>query len=231
MKFNEKSHAFIAAKFYVHLTEAFGERGKNAFIHATQYYASQRGRRMAQKAIRDGEDLCFETYQKYGEWVSTPEISSSDQAHIVETIQVSPDYIAHIHRCPWHIQFEEMGLIEAGHEYCNHLDNSICRGFNPYIIFEVPQTIHKSDYCIHKVVDARLKEASKSNKKMEYVKDFEYHCAHSYWAYSEVTGSIFESKGEEVNTKVLKDFAEAYGQEMADKITEYKHTNFNVINY
>lgn len=28
MGFNEKVHAFIAAKFYVHLTEQFGERGR-----------------------------------------------------------------------------------------------------------------------------------------------------------------------------------------------------------
>lgn len=47
MGFNEKVHAFIAAKFYVYLTEAFGERGERAFIHGTQYYAEQRGRRMA----------------------------------------------------------------------------------------------------------------------------------------------------------------------------------------
>ena len=61
MGFNEKTHAFIAAKFYVHLTEHFGERGKAAFTHAVRYYAEQRGRRMAQRAIRDGQPLNYET--------------------------------------------------------------------------------------------------------------------------------------------------------------------------
>ena len=28
MEFNERIHAYIAAKYYVHLTERFGERGK-----------------------------------------------------------------------------------------------------------------------------------------------------------------------------------------------------------
>ena len=74
MGFNEKVHAFIAAKYYVHLTEAFGERGKKAFVHATQYYAQQRGRRMAQRAIRDGKELTYETYCQYGEWVNTQEV-------------------------------------------------------------------------------------------------------------------------------------------------------------
>ena len=36
MGFNEKVHAFIAAKYYVHLTEAFGERGKKALPEERQ---------------------------------------------------------------------------------------------------------------------------------------------------------------------------------------------------
>ena len=55
MAFNEKVHAYIAAKYYAYLTQTFGERGRKAFVHATQYYAGQRGRRMAQRAIRDGK--------------------------------------------------------------------------------------------------------------------------------------------------------------------------------
>ena len=70
VNFNEKVHAYIAAKYYTYLTERFGERGKKAFVHATQYYAEQRGRRMAQRAIRDGRELDFGTYQEYGEWVN-----------------------------------------------------------------------------------------------------------------------------------------------------------------
>ena len=66
MGFNEKVHAFIAAKFYVYLTEAFGERCERAFIHGTQYYAEQRGRRMAQRAIRDGKELTYANYLEYG---------------------------------------------------------------------------------------------------------------------------------------------------------------------
>lgn len=39
MGFSEMTHAFIAARFYVDLKEAFGERGKAAFQQATRYYA------------------------------------------------------------------------------------------------------------------------------------------------------------------------------------------------
>ena len=32
MGFNEKVHAYLAARYYVRLTDRFGERGKAAFI-------------------------------------------------------------------------------------------------------------------------------------------------------------------------------------------------------
>ena len=83
MGFNEKVHAFIAAKFYVYLTEAFGERGERAFIHGTQYYAEQRGRRMAQRAIRDGKELTYANYLEYGEWVNTQEIIDEGCANAI----------------------------------------------------------------------------------------------------------------------------------------------------
>ncbi|MBQ9048015.1 MAG: L-2-amino-thiazoline-4-carboxylic acid hydrolase [Solobacterium sp.] len=228
MGFNEKVHAYIAAKYYVYLTETFGERGKKAFIHATQYYAEQRGRRMAQRAIRDGRELDYGTYMEYGEWVNTEEIKAEGVANKSELKSFCPDYEINIHVCPWHTQFKEMGLVEAGHTYCEHLDNSICRGFNPYITYDVLQTLHKSPFCIHIIRNVNFKEGETHPKKPEYLKNFEYHCAHSYWAYAEVTKAIFLAEGEAVAAKVLADLAKDYSQEMADTLMKYKDTNFNV---
>ncbi len=229
MGFNEKVHAFIAAKYYVYLTESFGERGEKAFIHATQYYAEQRGRRMAQLAIRNGEELTFPVYQKYGEWVNTEEVKALGCSNKNEVKSFSPDLEMHITSCPWHTQFSEMGLIEAGHIYCEHLDNSICRGFNPYISYLVPQTLHKNDYCIHIVKDVNYSENEKYTKRPEGLKGFDYHCAHSYWSYAEVSASIFEADGIKISSKVMEDFKNAYGEEMANIISSYKYTNFNVL--
>lgn len=229
MGFNEKTHAFIAAKYYVHLKEKFGGRGEAAFLHATRYYAEQRGRRMAQRAIRDGQPLNYETYCRYGEWVNTDEIKEAGLANQVTIASLSPDYEMHIHACPWHSQFKEMGLLEAGLAYCRDLDASICRGFNPELIYEVSQTLHDHAYCIQTVRKAGLTKDSNTAKNPSGLKSFEYHCAHSYWAYHEVTAAIFGTEGEEVNTQVLKDFAEEYGLAMADVLAGYRDTNFNVI--
>ena len=149
MGFTEKVHAYIAAKYYVYLTERFGERGKAAFLHATQYYALQRGRRMAQRAIRDGKELTQETYNYYGEWVNTEEVKALGCANVSKQAE---DGTLHITSCPWYTQFQEMGLPEAGALYCKDLDSSISRGFNPFLQYRVDQTLHTSDCCIHRIL-------------------------------------------------------------------------------
>ena len=112
MAFTERVHAFIAARFHTRLIETFGERGRKAFVHGTQYYAEQRGRRMAQRAIRDGMELDYPTYLQYGEWVNTPEIIEEGIANRREPVAISPDYTLHIHCCPWHTQFKEKQNME-----------------------------------------------------------------------------------------------------------------------
>ena len=72
--------------------------------------------------------------------------------------------------CPWYTQFKEMGLPDAGHVYCAHLDNSICRGFNPYLTYLVPDTLHKSGFCTHIIKDVNFEVGEKHPKKTEYLK-------------------------------------------------------------
>ncbi len=225
MAFNEKVHAYIAAKYYVHLTEHFGERGKAAFLHATRYYAEQRGRRMAQRAIRDGQPLTQETYNYYGEWVNTEEIKAEGCAN---KSAIGENGNMEIFVCPWHTQFKEMGLPEAGALYCLDLDSSISRGFNPALGYEVDQTLHKADRCIHRLVSGDITAGASRGKNPESLRSFEYHCAHSYYAYKEVTEAIFLAEGVQVSAQVLKDFENDYGTEMAETISRYRNTNFNV---
>ena len=229
MGFNEKMHAFIAARFYVRLTEVFGERGRLAFIQGTQSYAEQRGKRMAKRAIRDGQALTFATYLRYGEWMPTREMTDAGQSNQSEVVSWEPDYTIHIHRCPWHAQFAEMGLTDAGIEYCKHLDNSICRGFNPYLTYQVPQTLHTCSYCIQTVPEAGLTPGEDYSKKLERTRSFEYHCAHSYWTYTVTAQSIFGEEGSRVARSILSDILLEYGREAADTIMDYWDTDWNAI--
>ena len=225
--FNEKVHAYIAAKYYVYLKEHFDTRGLEAFQHATRYYAEQRGRRMAQRAIRDGQPLTYETYCRYGEWVNTEEVKALGEANRAEKLHIAPDSETHIYVCPWHSQFKEMGLPEAGIAYCRDLDASICRGFNPEIDYRTTQTLHDHACCIQIVKNSGLKENGNYAKRPEGLKSFEYHCAHSYWSYREAVEGIFGREGEQIGEAVLADFAADYGKEMADILFGYRHVNFN----
>lgn len=225
MGFNEKTHAYIAAKYYYYLTETFQNRGLAAFIHGTQYYALQRGRRMAQMAIRQGEELTQSAYNYYGEWVGTEDMKREGCQNQSE---ITPDGTLKITQCPWYTQFKDMGLEEAGKEYCRHLDSAISRGFNPYLNYVVDQTLHTGPCCIHRLAGGDIGEGMDRGKYAGGLKDFEYHCAHSFWAYHEVTSAIFLSQGEKVNENVLRDFSQDYGREMADRIWQYRDTNFNV---
>lgn len=231
MGFNEKVHAYIAAKYYIYLVEKFQERGRKAFIHGTQYYAEQRGRRMAQRAIRNGDELNFTNYYRYGEWVNTEEVKEEGCSNIVKYDTYEPEAILHITQCPWYTQFKEMELnCTAGDEYCKHLDNSIVRGYNPYLVYEVDQTLQTEAYCIHRIKNADFDATTNMEKSPENLKNFEYHCAHSYWSFNEVTSAIFGHEGDEVNNLVLQDFQRDYGKEMTDIIYSYRYTNFNVCN-
>ena len=183
---------------------------------------------MAQRAIRDGKELTYETYCQYGEWVNTEEIKQMGLANRTEIASMSPDYEMHIFSCPWHSQFRDMGLKEAGQAYCRDLDASISRGFNPEQKYIVSQTLHDHDYCIQTVKNAGITEHSNLERNLAGLRSFEYHCAHMYWSFCEIAEAIFGEEGLAAGRQVMKDFADEYGDEMADVLMGYCDTNFNV---
>ena len=64
---------------------------------------------------------------------------------------------------------------------------------------------------------------------MEYLKTFDYHCGHCFKTFSDISTAIFMAEGQAAAAEVLRRFGEAYGRDMADKLTEYKDMNFDLI--
>lgn len=54
MGFNEMTHAFLAARYYIRLTEQFGTGDGRPLSMGSSIMEARGGRRMAQRAIRDG---------------------------------------------------------------------------------------------------------------------------------------------------------------------------------
>ena len=239
MGFNEKLHAYIAARFYVRLTHTFGEKGKAAFIYATQYYAEQRGRRMAMRAIQDGQPLTYETYRAYGEWESTKDMQEEGCANRSETVSTDPVYEFHVTVCPWHEEFKALGLEEAGLVYCAHLDNSIARGFNPYLVYEVPQTLHDCPFCVQKVsnleglapgqTEQGAFDPSTARPEADRRRGFTYHCAHSYWSYARCAARIFGRAGRQLADEVLEDISGEWCASYSNFLLKYKADDFEMI--
>ena len=226
MGFNEKVQAYLVAQYYRELTWRFGDRGREAFVHATRYYGEQRGRRMAQRAIRDGRALTLETYLCYGEWVNTEEVKATGRANHSRVVSTAPDYIKEVTICPWHDQFVEMGMEEAGALYCRYIDNSICRGFNPELDYQVPQSLNTAGCCRHIVTDSHLGEGP-FVKRTDGLRGFDYHCAHTYWSFREVAQAVFGQEGTRAAEQVLAALAADYGADMARGLKRYERTNFN----
>ena len=228
-EFTEKHHAFLAGTFYSLLMERFQERGEAAFVHCTQRYAEQRGARMAQRAIRDGRKLDFVTYREYGEWVNTQSVKDEGCDNQGYVVSYAPDFDERVTQCPWAAQFKEMGLTKCGTLYCTYVDNSVCRGFNPNLVFDVPQSMHEHGSCIQILRGANFPEGAKFQKRPEYLRTFDYHCGHLYKTFSSIVIAIFGAEGQKVATQVLERFGNEYGSDMADVLVRYYSTDFDVI--
>jgi len=228
-EFTEIQHAFIVASYYKRLTQEFGDRGLQSFIHATHIYGQQRGSRMAQRAIRDGKPLTFTTYMEYGEWESTQTTRKEMGGFDSKTISFSPDYEEHIMKCPWAYKFKIMDMQDCGVVYCSHLDKAIARGFNPYLTFDVPQSVNNKEYCIQIMRDANLKDGMSFIKKKENIKGFDYHCGHVYKTFGSIFDSIFGKENKIVSAEVLNDFSKEYGIDMSFVLESFSNKDFNII--
>lgn len=227
--FNERVQAYIVARYYVRLTEAYGSQGREAFLLATRTYAEQRGHRMAQRALADGQQLDFVSYHKYGEWVPSEEMKKRGESNLSEPMTELPYHATKITRCPWAIQFREMGQQEAGLAYCKDLDSSIYRGFNPAIAYETRQTLHDHDYCVQCAPATKIpREALACPKYKPGLRSFEYHCAHTYWTFRQVVASVFGSKGLDIAKGVLSDVRQDLGKSFSVTLRKYEETDFNV---
>lgn len=227
--FSELSHAFVVASFYRRLKHSFGSRGIAAFAHMTALYGRQRGSRMAQRAIRDGKPLDFASYRTYGEWQKTDAAERVMGGFEGRLVSIAPDHEEYIDRCPWAWKFADMGLSECGVLYCTYLDRSIAAGFNPDLVFEVPQSINDHDYCIQIMRDAHFTEGQTFEKDPKNVKEFDYHTGHVYATFSKISESIFGAEGKRLSSDVLSDFEKEYNSDMAQTLQTYTTTDFERI--
>ena len=217
--FNESHHGCLVGFFYDELKRAFSKRSIAAFKKAAQIYGEQRGGRMALRALRDGQDLSYNSYFHYREWPLTQDFFKIEQS-VTDGVMLTETFV-----CPWHAAFKELGLLECGTVYCEQIDASLVRGFNPDLKFEVLTLLHTGDSCrLHFHLDVPLKKLEEAGAPV--ILDMEYHCAHLFWTFADVTKSIFGDKSLSVIENVIRRFSERFGQERREVLEAYQDCNF-----
>lgn len=226
-------HALLYGLLAKAADELYGEQGDRASKLATQLYATERGRRMAKRALRDGQPLTHATYRCYTEW------EDERKEMRVENLQLSPVYRMNGTYCVWNETWKNYHLEKYGEIYCTYVDKTMVHAFNPdneLIIhsaqslggagcdFEWPGLSYENEEAF-KAAAKRKQE----NREIA-VKDFLYHCGHTVSAMGR--GYAMEL-GQEASDKIVCQAIDAYrsicGEQKAAAVIKAAEQDFNKI--
>lgn len=227
MEFTEKTQVFLIAAWYKELARAFGERGRQAFVLAVKHYARQRGERMAQRAVRDGLPLNYASYCACREWAPSEESVREGTANASVVRSTAPHYVYEVRACAWYDAFAALDALEAGRLYCRYLDEAIARAFSSSLQFYTVETRHCAEVCVFCIRDAGFGPDTKIERRPEYLRGFDYHCAHTFYAFAETAAGVFGRPGEALAAPVLDAFEKEYGGEARRRLESFAGENFD----
>lgn len=230
MLLTETHHAAILVEFYKELMSVCGEaRGYDVFMTAGRSYGSRRGRRMALRAMRDGNPLDTTSYFAYGELLCT------EGGYAGELYEAFPGVVhEHQEECMWAEVFHRE-CHQCGVDYCREIDEAIVRGFNPTLQFECMQNMHLTHSCdfyyhgkeitadFMSTYSSRLAPGASTKREMAY------HCADMYDMYCYVIRSVLPDRAQDIISAVRGRLAEKYGLGFLPALDAYQSTDFNQI--
>lgn len=230
MLLTETEHAGILAAFYKVLTQTCGqEQGTAIFMTAGRAYGSRRGRRMALRALRDGNPLDMTSYFAYGELLCTDD--GHDGTYTASEGCVHEQQLG----CKWAAEFRAWDCLQCGVDYCREIDGTIVRGFNPTLAFECTQNMHTAPSCdfyyrgpeikadFMQTYESRLREGEAVKREMGY------HCADVYQMYVHVVSQALPQQAAGILEAVRRMLAERYGGQFFDLLSAYDGTDFENI--
>jgi hypothetical protein len=222
--FNPAHHALLFAWIAGEvLLRAGKERGRKAVSKAIRRYGEQRGRRMALRAEKDHQALDMTTYMAYGEWQAAAGLFDTG----TDQIDGSPRSL--VFRCPWHEAWISNGINESGRLYCQEIDASLARGFNPDLRLEVKGTrsngAEACEFVYHQADLEALKRMPVDRSRT--VKDWAYHLGHLYKTMRQVLGEELGEIGENSVEAGLVKFAGQFGASAAQAVRRYQAVDFD----
>ncbi len=173
-----------------------GEAGKKALVDGTVKHATERGARMRQNALANGDTLERRNYRLYKEW---PDPGPGKM--VPGPIRYSPSYVTSITRCEWIEVWKKHGLMECALYFCENMDKNLYRAFHEDFVVEVPTLIPLGDeMCTFDwgfaMTEPMREEFERKRKEFgtRFTKDFTFHTGH---VLRTVGGEIIAQLGEE----------------------------------
>ncbi|AGX41564.1 L-2-amino-thiazoline-4-carboxylic acid hydrolase [Clostridium saccharobutylicum] len=207
-------HATLFALFAKYIIEGLDEKGKDIIYTAVENYGQERGKRMANRAVANGDDLDFINSQAYGEWV--PEEGQMEFG----VLKTQPELISNVTKCEWCRVWKKYNLLDYGKYYCINIDSAVFNGFNEKFHMKATSNLSfGADHCEFHWGNSMSEEDSKRlvKKKAELgtscTRDFNFHTAHLLHSISETLEKELGEDGKLIINQVLEKYIELFGEE------------------
>ena len=228
-EYTVEQHAVLIGLAGKYLEKYEGEYGTDLFINSIIKYAAQRGRRMRNRALRDGQPLNYETFLAYGELV----LHTLPGDYSVKS--QSPVYINCCHRCMWDEAWRKYGLSEYGACYCKYVDLHLVQGFSEDMVMITKSMRGLGDDCCtfvnvgYEQTEASAKRIAdlKASLQGKYGKDFLYHEGHFLNAVRAVCQKVLGDSYEKMEQELLEEFGEIYSEQLAGEVKEKSYEDFD----
>lgn len=226
---NEFHHAFLSARCFARLKDSGVGNYEEIFLFALRTYGSQRGRRMAQRALRDGRPLDFASYRYYSEWSFTQDFLADAGTFFRET-ERGENYFYEVYDCPWNRIYQQLDLPDGALLYCRDLDKAIAHGFNPDLRYEVERFEDAPLLCRQMQFDAHLdRDRDYPSPDSANKRDFTYHCGHILAVFRQVLWNCLGERSGAIIDGVLSDFAAQFGADASSDVLSASKMNFDSI--
>jgi len=209
-----KHHAVLFALFAKYTIEGFGEKGKDAIYIGIENYGHERGKRMAERAIANGDFLDFINSQAYGEWV--PEKGEME----FSILKTEPELVSNVTKCEWCASWKKYNLLDYGRYYCVNIDAAVFNGFNEQFHMRATSNLSfGADHCEFHWENPMYEEdiikltQKKAKLGTSCTRDFNYHTAHLLYSLSETLKNKLGSDGILIVNQVLESYVALFGNE------------------
>lgn len=226
-----EQHAVMYALLVRQAVLQAGQEGRATMREATAVYGRERGGRMRQRALANGDTPNALSYMAYGEWGAEPGVM---------VVEEQPDqelYVSHVYKCEWCRCWKKHNLMEYGKVYCENVDVNIAQGFDPDFHLQVNSLLSAgAPYCEFGYGFALTGDKREQLAEMQQRlggsarRDFDYHTAHLYYTCRRVLREkLGDSLGADVADAAFFDFTRRFGAAYANAVVAYSQEDFTTV--